>query len=198
MNLNHSALDFMGNNSQLISRQAMIDTMATQFGIDLSMGKLKKLYSHHGFKGMNTTFKKGVPSWSAGQKMGTHGRSAETHFKKGGRPFNHQPIGSERINSDGFIQVKLTDTGYPPKDWVMKSRIVWEESRGEKMPKGHILRFIDGNKLNIDPTNLLLVTRGEHCVMNRWLKINDMPEDGLITVHLLAKIKIAASKRGKE
>ena len=198
MTLNDAALEFMGKNSQLISRQAMIDTMADQFGTVLSMASLKKIYSSNGFKGMNTTFKKGVPSWHAGKKLGPHGRSAETHFKKGGRPFNYQPIGSERITTEGFIQVKLTDTGYPPKDWVMKSRIVWEESRGEKMPKGHILRFIDGDKLNIDPSNLLLVTRGEHCVMNRWLKIHDMPKDGLITVHLLAKIKIAANKRGKE
>lgn len=196
--LNNDALEFMAENSNKISRQAMIDTMAEKFEVRLSMTGLKKAYSTNGFKAMATTFKKGVPSWSAGKKLGTHGRSGETQFKKGMVAHNLQPIGSERITTDGFIQVKATDTGYPPKDWVMKSRLVWEESRGAKIPKGHILRFIDGNKLNVDPSNLLLVSRGEHCVMNRWLKIHDMPEDGLITVHLLAKIKMAAAKREKE
>lgn len=195
---NNNALTFMRDHCGSMTRQAMIDTMAMDFNIDLSMKKLKEIYSSKGFKGINTKFKKGSIPWSAGKKIGTRGRSGETQFKKGTPAHNLQPIGSERITKDGFIQIKATDTGYPPKDWVMKSRLIWEESRGAKIPKGHILRFIDGDKLNLDPSNLLLVSRAEHCVMNRWIKINDMPKDGLITVHLLAKIKIAASKRNKE
>jgi hypothetical protein len=198
MMLNNEALEFMRKNSASITRQAMIDIMAIEFDLMLSLAGLKEIYSTNNLKGINTRFKKGAVPWSAGKKIGTRGRTGETQFKKGAQAHNLQPIGSERITHDGFIQVKATATGYPPKDWVMKSRLVWEKSRGAKIPKGHILRFIDGDKQNLEPSNLLLVSRAEHCVMNRWIKINDMPKDGLITVHLLAKIKIAASKRGKD
>ena len=37
--------------------------------------------------------------------------------------------------------------------------IIWEEATGREVPAGHVVRFADGNKNNLDPSNLVLATR---------------------------------------
>lgn len=36
-----------------------------------------------------------------------------------------------------------------------------------KIPKEHKIIFADGNKLNVDPNNLILVTNSEELIMNK-------------------------------
>lgn len=80
-----------------------------------------------------------------------------TQFKKGSKPGNWKPIGSERLSKEGYLQRKLTDTGYPPRDWVPVHHIVWREA-GREIPEGFRLTFKDGNKTNIVVDNLELVS----------------------------------------
>ncbi|EMM6737362.1 HNH endonuclease, partial [Pseudomonas aeruginosa] len=40
-----------------------------------------------------------------------------TRFKKGQKPHTWLPVGSTRISADGYLQRKISDTGYPPRDW---------------------------------------------------------------------------------
>jgi hypothetical protein len=87
--------------------------------------------------------------------------SRETEFKKGNRPWNWRPVGSERINADGYAEVKIRN----PNMWKAKHRIIWEKARG-KIPRGGVIIFADGNKLNMRLNNLLLVSRSELSVMN--------------------------------
>lgn len=41
------------------------------------------------------------------------GRMAQTQFKPGARPHTWKPIGSTRLSKDGYVQRKVSDTGYP-------------------------------------------------------------------------------------
>jgi hypothetical protein len=77
-----------------------------------------------------------------------HPASVPTQFKKGNRPYSWKPIGSYRVESDGYLQRKVTDTGYPPKDWRFVHRLVWEAAHGP-IPDKHIVRFKKGRKTTV-------------------------------------------------
>lgn len=106
-----------------------------------------------------TRFKPGQVSWNKGTHYSAGGRSAETRFKPGATPPNHKPIGSERV-ADGYLQRKLTETGYPPRDWVPVHHIVWREA-GREIPPGHTVLFRDGDRRNFALDNLELVSRAD-------------------------------------
>lgn len=100
-----------------------------------------------GTKGMGTRFQKGMVPWSKGRKL-TGRPVAETAFKPGNRPANYKPVGSYRIAAGGYLQRKMTDTGYPPRDWVMVHRLVWEQAHGP-IPAGHVVAFRPGRRTTV-------------------------------------------------
>ena len=66
-------------------------------------------------------------------------------------------IGSERVDKrDGYIKVKIAE----PSVWQFKTRVVWEAHNGE-IPAYHVVRFIDGDKLNTSIENLELISKQE-------------------------------------
>jgi hypothetical protein len=81
----------------------------------------EKLLAHRFTKG-HVPATKGKPMPPA-----VRAKVAPTMFKKGQRPQTWKPIGSLRINSDGYLDRKVQDTGYPPRDWVGVHRLIWEE-----------------------------------------------------------------------
>lgn len=81
-------------------------------------------------------------------------RTRATRFQKGQRAWNHKEVGYERINVDGYIEVKVSE----PNVFKLKQRIVWESINGE-IPKGHNIQFRDGNPLNVEPENLYMISR---------------------------------------
>ena len=123
--------------------------------------------------GTHTQFQPGRKTWNKGQHFVAGGRSAETRFKPKQRPPNYKPVGSERVSKNGYRQRKLTDTGYPPHDWVCLHHIIWR-SAGRDIPNGFALCFIDGNKQNIHLENLHLVSRQD--LMRRNSYQNHGPE----------------------
>lgn len=130
---------------------------ATKLGLRKSkaylskMSRAKILGVTTRFKPGHTPFNKGIKGWKAG------GRSADTQFKKGAHPHSWKPIGSERMSKEGYLQRKLTDTGYPPRDWVPVHHIIWRAA-GFDIPKGYRLVFKNGDKTRIEIDNLELVS----------------------------------------
>lgn len=94
---------------------------------------------------------------------GKHCRnSPETEFKPGHIPHNHKPVGSEVVDRDGYLKVKVAE----PNVWKYKHRLLWEQTYG-KIPEGHLVVFRDGNKRNIVLENLALISKSQNAVMNR-------------------------------
>ncbi|MGH6627618.1 MAG: HNH endonuclease signature motif containing protein [Burkholderiaceae bacterium] len=91
-------------------------------------------------------FKPGLQPWNKGAHYRAGGRSAETRFKKGRRPQTWQPVGSLRINTDGYLDRKVSDTGR--RDWVAVHRLVWQEAHGP-IPAGHIVVFRPGRRSTV-------------------------------------------------
>ncbi len=121
--------------------------------------------------GAKGRFLPGHATWNKGLK-GLNLGGQETQFKKGQMPHTWKPIGSERV-VDGYLQRKVTETGYPPRDWVPVHHIVWREA-GRDIPTGHVLVFRDGNRRNFDLANLELISRTE--LMRRNTVHNRGPE----------------------
>jgi len=97
------------------------------------------------------------------------GRMKETQFKKGQKPHTWKPIGSFRY-FDGYLQKKMTDTGYTPRDWRMVHVMLWEQHHG-KVPRNKFIVFKDRDKTNIKIENLEAITRRENMRRNtihRW------------------------------
>lgn len=88
--------------------------------------------------------------------------SAETQFKPGNRSGValeiYQPIGTERISKEGYIQRKINDDMPFHKRWRGVHILNWEAVNGP-LPSGHALTFRDGNKQNTALDNLELVSR---------------------------------------
>lgn len=94
----------------------------------------------HRFEKGHVPANKGLrrPGWNAG-------RMRETQFQKGQMPHTWKPIGSLRINADGYVDRKVSDTGYPPRDWVGVHRLVWIDAHGP-IPAGHVITFKPGRR----------------------------------------------------
>lgn len=120
-----------------------------------------------GRQGIGTRFPKGHRPWNKGMKgFDAGGRSKETRFKKGHRPQTWRPVGSYRY-SHGYLQQKITDTGYPPRDWKAVHVLLWEKHHGP-VPDGHVVIFKNGRKDDIRIENLELLTRGENMRRNSF------------------------------
>lgn len=106
-------------------------------------------------------FGEGHIPWNKGMKgLDTGGK--ETRFKKGHKPHNYLPVGSERVNGDGYVDIKISD----PNKWRGKHIVVWEKHNGP-VPKGHAVIFGDRNRRNFDPNNLVLVSRRQLSILNK-------------------------------
>lgn len=114
--------------------------------------------------GEQTRFKKGIVPWNKGKKFDAGGRSIETQFKKGDRSGRarqlYQPIGSERISKDGYIQRKVNDDLPMQQRWRFVHLIEWEAINGP-IPAGFAICFKDGNRQNTALGNLELVSRAD-------------------------------------
>ncbi len=115
-------------------------------------------------------------------------RTKATRFQKGARVWNHKPIGYERVNRDGYIDVKVAE----PKTFKLKHRIVWEENRGA-IPRDHNIQFKDGNRQNCDIENLYLISRKDQMILNSGAV--NLPDGQVATYLATASRKVDRSLR---
>ncbi|CDM88229.1 HNH endonuclease signature motif containing protein [Xenorhabdus bovienii] len=149
--------------------------------------------SIHGFRrrlglrtGRTGQYPKGHISHNAGTK-GLMKRNSGS-FKSGSSPHNMCPIGTERISKDGYVYIKVDR----PNIWRLKHRMIWEEHHG-KLPAGAIVIFKDGNQKNYQIDNLLMVTRRENVILNKFYP--NTPAEYKQTTTYLARIMIAINNK---
>ena len=135
--------------------------------------------------GLNGNFKKGSTPWNKGLKgyMGAN----KTSFKKGTIPPQYRPIGSERINKEGYLEIKVAD----PNKWELKHRYIYKKHYGD-IPKGHNVIFADTDKTNLNIDNLILVSKSEMLILNRHkliYKDNELTKTGVNIAKVIDKVK---------
>lgn len=141
------------------------DTFREKFGRCLTYEQIKNFKGNNKIcSGVNTKFKKKHVPANKGKKMSEeqYAKCKDTMFKKGNRPQNYRPVGSQRIAKNGYIEIKVKDPG----TWKLKHRVIWEEHNGE-IPQGDIVIFRDNNPLNCAIDNLMLISKGENVRMNK-------------------------------
>lgn len=145
-----------------------IDAFEARFGRRISVQQLKnrcvKLGVRHGTHGGR--FEPGRVSRNKGRTWEQQGippevqeRMRANHFRKGQRPANARHLLDERVTKDGYVQVKVD-----PRNarntmdlWVSKARFVWMRANGRDFPERHRCLFVDGDRRNFDPANLVAV-----------------------------------------
>lgn len=129
-------------------------------------------------------FLPGHNTWNKGKSVNY---LSGTQFKKGSVPARTRPIGSERVEKDGNVFVKV---GMPRK-WRPKKLIIWEQAFG-KIPKGYFIMFLDGNKKNFELSNLACVNRKEFVALNCAEKVQKLPKELFPAVLALVKLEQTA------
>ena len=172
--------------------------MNERFGLQLTRQQIKLYKNNHKLvsSGLTGQFEKGHVPINKGTKGMFNVGGNSGSFKKGDIPHNYRPVGSERIDKDGYILVKVRDDGPPRKKWRLKSHVIWEQKYGP-IPKQHALIFKDGDTLNCTLDNLMLVTKNELMRMNQ-MKIKRTSAEETQALHTLAKIKIRKAEIKKE
>lgn len=113
--------------------------------------------------GRTGRFEKGQAPWSKGRKLDPHPNSRATMFPRGHKPHNARPIGYERLNPDGYVLV-CVDRPNPFRPemrthMAFKHKELWIAAHGP-IPEGHVLKCLDGDKTNCDPSNWEAVPQG--------------------------------------
>lgn len=152
---------FGGEIAELLGRRSSsVYCKARQLGLVCSEEKIRRagMMSCNHPKSIATRFTKGHTPANKGRKMSPehYAKCQPTMFQKGHSSHNHKEVGSERVNVDGYIEIKVAE----PNKWRCKHRIIWEQHNGE-IPKGYNVQFKNHNPLDCRIENLYLISRAE-------------------------------------
>lgn len=131
--------------------------------------------------GKTSRFTKGKKPANYGKKMPAeiYEKCKATMFKKGEKPPNWKPDGSERTDVDGYTMIKVNGK------FIQKHVHIWNKHHGE-VPKGSAVIFKDGNRQNLIIENLILVTRKDLMLRNT---IQRYDPELQFTMKVLSKLK---------
>jgi len=147
----------------------------------------------------STQFKPGAAPWNKGMKgLDIGGRN--TRFKKGqlnGRAATLVlPVGSLRVNSDGYLDKKISEEpGNQNKRWRAYHRLVWEAENGP-VPEGFSVTFKPG-RFSTDPDAITidaleLVSRRDLMLRNT---VHNLPKELAEVVQLRGALQRQINKR---
>jgi hypothetical protein len=190
---------FIRANAKYLFNQDLADLVNKTFGLNVSASQVKNYKRNHQIKSEVTGhFQKGHDPANKGTKGLYNVGGNKTSFKKGQKAHNYKPVGTERIDRDGYVLVKISDDGPWHKRWRHKHKVIWEKANGP-LPKGHKLIFLDGDKQNITTDNLQLVSDAQLARLNQNHLISDNPEftkTGIIIADIYAKIGRRKKSKG--
>lgn len=132
-----------------------------KFGITLSEAQIGNYKTSRGIKSgtHGGRFQKGLVPANKGKKMSpeVYERCKATMFKKGQLPHNHRPVGSERVNVDGYVEIKVAE----PNKWMLKQRYIYEKHYNVKLTTQDNIIFLDGDRMNFEIDNLFRLSKAE-------------------------------------
>lgn len=170
------------------TRQEIHTLFNQKFGLSVTFGSIRSAMSRYGIKnklqGYNSQFRNGHQPWNKGKK-GLFFGDRDNWFKKGDEHYNALPVGSESVK-EGYVWVKVAQ----PSEWERKHLKIWRDEHGE-IPDGKLIRFKDGNKMNVVLSNLFMTDRRvATSVVKRGL---DYDEPSLkVAIHHVAELELAA------
>lgn len=183
------------------------------FGVRLNESQISAAKNKFGVKsGVSPTrWGSGHRNSGKGKTLSERGYSEEAQariraagFKKGSIPKNGAviPIGAERVDERGYIEVKVAERKSHPRcndNWRKKHYVAYELHNGE-IPEGHIVVFADKNKRNFDPENLVAVPNGAmRMIWRRRIPYCDAESlEVAVNITRLMSARNAVARKGKE
>lgn len=107
-----------------------------------------------------------------------------TRFYKGQIPHNLKQEKDEFIDERGYHRIKINGK------WEMEARYLYEKEHG-KIPSDWTVVFLDGNKNNLEITNLMAIHRRDKLVCKNKKMFSQNPEAtkvGILTAQLSNKL----------
>lgn len=176
------------------TNKEIAEMLKERYGIVVKPKNLCNLHQKYKFddKLVNASyFKNGHDAWNKGKSISlskeTRKKLEPTWFKKGRTPANARPIGSTRLDKDGYLVKKVNKT-----KWKFYQRYLYEQAHNIKLDKNDVVIFADGNTRNFDVDNLVRVTREELLYLNQEGLISsdqDITKAGVGLARLIAKIR---------
>ena len=180
---------FLQDNVKGRGNLELAELFNAHFCLDLRVSQIKSYKSNHKLSsGLTGWFKPGhVPAITDNWRKSAKFRAAQ--FKKGNKPHNLVPIGSERVRKGGYLEIKIQQ-GKGKKNWKRKHILIWEDANGP-VPEGYAIMFGDGDNRNFDLDNLLLVSKKQMARINQMGLIQndaELTKTGLIIADIHNKI----------
>ena len=137
-----------------------IHCKANSLGLESSLEKIQRAgyETSKSPASIATRFQKGSVPLNKGKKVSpeVYSKIQPTMFKKGRTPVNHRDVGAERVNVNGYIEIKVSE----PNTWRLKHRVMWEQVNGA-IPNGYNVQFKNHNPLDCRIENLYLISKAE-------------------------------------
>lgn len=182
-NYTSEEIEFLKNNVKGISEQELTNRFNKKFNCNVTVQAIAVQKSKYKLKNGLTgqRFKKGHIPYNKGKKGLKKANSGS--FTKGHIPKNAKSVGSERINRDNCIEIKVEF----PNKWRPKHHIIYEKYHNVKIGHWDRVLFLDGNKRNFNINNLELVSIKEQLTMAKNNFKSDNPE---ISKSYIALVKL--------
>ena len=186
---NDEMLTFVKENAKNIGNKDLTEKFNSHFGSNFTVEQIKRFKQRNKITSELTGyFEKGHIPFNKGLKGWNPEKCKETQFKKGHIPSNAKPIGSERIDKDGYTVVKVANKNR----WQLKHRMIYEQHYGKIAPSTVVI-FLDGDRQNFDISNLKAISRGELAIMCKNGMFDKNPEI-TNTQHNLATLMVSTNQ----
>lgn len=182
---------FIQKNVKGLSNKELAELINVTFGLSIKAKQMASWKKNHGLtSGLDCRFKTGQTPANKGTKGVYNVGGNSTSFKKGQTPLNYRPVGTERVDLEGYTLIKVSDKGQWHQRWKHKHRVVWEQANG-KIPHNHVLIFADSDKRNTSLENLILVSRKQLAMLNKHNLIKndvELTKTGILIADIYSKI----------
>lgn len=190
--LTEEQIQFIKDNGRGNDSAKLTELFNAQFGTSHPVAKLNTLrYKYGAVSGLKTRvpnsgrFQKGHVSHNKGLKQSEFltpeaiERTKATRFTPGHTPKNHKPVGSERVNVYGYVEIKTAE----PNIWELKHRVIWQQANGPLSSEDLII-FLDGDSTNCKLDNLALIDKSINARLNQSHLRSKYPEVTKVAVTL--------------
>lgn len=176
--------EFLRDNSNKMTRSELCKSFNAVFGTMINENAIIQRCFLKGFKPMSDgKFKVGSVPWEKTdggrevyvEKLKGGNRSS---FRKGHKPSNYKPIGSESVRREGiFIKTE--------KGWKPKIQVIYEQECGE-CKKGERVIPIDGDKNNYAIDNMAVIDNRTqtYLISNDWYGKGIITQTGILWCRL--------------
>ena len=130
-------------------------------------------------------FEKGNEFWKRRKDYIPKGRSTETLYKDA-------PIGTIRARSDGYKIIKL---GPGKKGWRFLHHENWKKEHGNYPDKTEIVTFVDRDRGNCDPQNLVKMSKRDFIRMH---SVHNMPKEIKELIFIKANLTRAINEQHRK